>query len=337
MNKGIAVAGNMLVDHIKTITNYPEKQALTYIEAVDRALGGAVCNVGIDLARLNENLQVHAIGFVGEDSDGDYIKNSMSAYPNMNLERVYRKGITTFTDVMTEKHSKQRTFFTYRGADSYLMYPDFKLDTLSCSILHVGYILLLIQMDSPDEEYGTALARVLHDAQIKGIKTSIDVVSLEGGAYKKMVPPAVRYADYCIINETEAAHTTGIEMRDDSGALICSNAQRAIEELRKMGAKEWIILHAPEAAFGMDRNGKYFQKASLELPSDYIQGSVGAGDAFCAGTLYCAHEGGDIDQAMDAGIATAAGSLSMASATDGVRDFHQMRALLQKYGRQSID
>ena len=76
-------------------------------------------------------------------------------------------------------------------------------------LLHIGYILLLDALDEADAEYGTRMARLLHDAQQHGIKTSIDVVSESGDRFRRLVPPALRYTDYCIINEVEAQESTG--------------------------------------------------------------------------------------------------------------------------------
>jgi sugar/nucleoside kinase (ribokinase family) len=64
------------------------------------------------------------------------------------------------------------------------------------------------------------MARLLHDAQRSGILTSIDVVSEASDRFKKLVPPAMKYADFCIINEVEAQNSTGIVLRDNENKLI---------------------------------------------------------------------------------------------------------------------
>ena len=70
MSKGIIVAGNMIMDVIKTIESYPPRLSLTTITNMEHSIGGAVCNCGIDLAKIDPELPVTALGAVGEDSFG---------------------------------------------------------------------------------------------------------------------------------------------------------------------------------------------------------------------------------------------------------------------------
>lgn len=328
MNKGIAIAGNMIVDLVKMIDRYPGKSELTVIRDIWRSTGGAVCNTIMDLARLDKKLPLHAIGHVGEDAEGDFLLSELERYPNINTGRVKRGGSTAFTDAMTEIDSKMRTFFTYRGSDDMLCEEDLELDSLETGILHIGYILLLAHFDEEDAEYGTRMARALCNAQKQGIITSIDVVSETGNRFMQKVPPALKYSDYCVINEFEASMVTGIQMRKASGELLFSHAEEALKKLKEMGVSRWAVVHTPEAAFGMDERGHYVAKPCLALPEGFIKGTTGAGDAFCAGVLYSAHEGGDLDQALDCGMATAAASLSQGDANSGVESWDKVKKLL---------
>jgi arabinose-5-phosphate isomerase len=64
------------------------------------------------------------------------------------------------------------------------------------------------------------MARLLAEAQKHGIKTSIDVVSEASDRFTRLVPPSLKYTDYCIINEIEAGQTTGIALRDENDNLL---------------------------------------------------------------------------------------------------------------------
>ena len=64
MNK-ITLAGNILVDNVKTISAWPEKGMLVPITSLARAVGGSVCNSGIDLKTLDPSIEVRALGKVG--------------------------------------------------------------------------------------------------------------------------------------------------------------------------------------------------------------------------------------------------------------------------------
>ena len=59
--EGIAVVGSVLVDKINEIKAYPESGELTQIVGLDKAVGGCVPNVSVDLKKIcpNYNLTNH--------------------------------------------------------------------------------------------------------------------------------------------------------------------------------------------------------------------------------------------------------------------------------------
>ena len=62
MNKGIAIAGNLIVDNVKMCDVYPESGMLTNIREVSRCIGGCAGNTQ-GVARLVEGLDARdAIG-----------------------------------------------------------------------------------------------------------------------------------------------------------------------------------------------------------------------------------------------------------------------------------
>jgi sugar/nucleoside kinase (ribokinase family) len=231
---------------------------------------------------------------------------------------------------MADEITKQRTFFQYRGANAFFCEADIDWDTLNAAFLHIGYILLLDALDKEDPEFGTKMARLLYEAQRRGIKTSLDVVSEAGDRFKRLVPPALKYADYCIINELEAEQVTGIALRDRGGILLRGNMKKALEKIRGFGVSTWAVIHCPEGGFGLDQDEGYAEVASLALPAGYIKGTVGAGDAFCAGTLYGAYRGMNLRQGIELGIASAACSLSEPGAAEGMRSVKNAMELYRK-------
>jgi len=333
MKSRICVAGNIIVDRLYPINGYPARGQLVKIENDIRLVpGGAVCNVGMDLAALTPTTVVSAVGCVGRDGDGDFVIGEMTkaGVDCSGVRRVDR--LTAFTAVMSDRITNERTFFTHAGANDALDENVFNFDEIKADLFHIGYILLLDALDQPDAEYGTKMARVLADARRHGIKTSIDVVSENSDRFTRLVPPALKYTDYCIINEIETSASTGIPLRAADGSLIRENIPTALEKMHEMGVAEWAVIHAPEGGFGMDRAGKYITQGRLNYPDGYIKGTVGAGDAFCAGVLCAAHHGMDIGDAVALGVATAGMSLAAPGATEGVGTMGDAFALLKKYG-----
>ena len=302
MKKGICCAGNMIVDITYPIETWPKQNELTHItEGITRSTGGSVCNTITDLARLDPNLPLVASGFAGHDAEGDFVLQEMGKYKNIDLSMVKRSGDTSFTAVMSNNQTKERTFFQYAGGNAYYGEDDIDWDRLNVDIFHIGYILLLPHLDEPDAEYGTKMARLLHRAQQAGMKTSIDVVSEAGERFKRLVTPALKYTDYCIINE--------------------------------LGVAKWAVIHCPELGCGMDEAGNYCEFESLKLPKGYIKGTVGAGDAFCAGVLYAAETDMPLREALKLGACSAAASLSEVSASDGVKTKDEVLKLYELYGK----
>jgi sugar/nucleoside kinase (ribokinase family) len=331
MKRGIAIAGNMIVDMLYPTNGLPRPGELVTITGdLTRATGGCLCNGIIDLAALDPALPLTALGRVGDDAEGDFVLEKLRARPNIDLSQIRRGGTTSYTLVMADQVTNHRSFFQCRGANADFCEADIDWDALDVDLLHVGYILLLDALDAPDEVYGTRMARLLHTARRRGIKTSIDVVSEAGERFRHIVVPALKYTDYCVINELEAQATTGVTQMDGNGRLIRENLPEALWKMKALGVSTWAVIHSPVGGFGFDENDDYVAIDSLKLPEGYIKGSVGAGDAFCAGVLYAAWRGWALPQAIELGTAAAACSLSQPGGTEGMRDCESALALYRK-------
>ncbi len=123
--KGIIAAGNMLVDHVHQIGQWPERGWLVEIVHSERATGGAPLNVLLTLAKMHAGLPLQAVGLIGEDNDGDYITAMFDQY-HINRQLVQRTSSapTSMTQVMTDAEG-QRTFFHSPGANRLLDLPGF--------------------------------------------------------------------------------------------------------------------------------------------------------------------------------------------------------------------
>lgn len=333
MRKGICVAGNLVVDITYPIERWPRQSELTTItEGITRSVGGAVCNVVTDLARMDKSLPLSALGVIGQDAEGDFILEQLGKYRNVDLSLLGRKGATSFTAVMSDNRTKARTFFQYRGANALFDESFIDWEKIDAELLHVGYILLLDALDQEDAEYGTKMARLLAEARRRGLKTSIDVVTETGDRFRTLVPPALRYTDYCVINELEAQQITGVPLRDESEKLYPENMKEALERMKELGVSTWAVIHCPEGGYGLDEENRYVSLPSLRLPEGYIKGTVGAGDAFCAGVLYGAQKRWALPESIRLGTCAAAASLSELGASEGVGTAEEVLKLWDRFG-----
>ena len=320
MRKGIMVAGSVLVDKINVIAAYPKAGELTQIKAVKRAVGGLVPNVGIDLKKIAPDLAVYACGRVGNDAEGDFVKAEFARYGLDTRGLVTDESEkTSFTDVMSVAGG-ERTFFTYAGACARFGADDIDFDKIDAEMLHLGYFLLLDKIDGGDG------VKILKKAVEKGVKTSIDLVSENSDRYR-LVVPCLPYTDNLIINEIEGGSLVGIEPKREN---ICKIA----EALREKGVRERVIIHLPEFGACCSADG-YTEVASFAYPKGYIQGTTGAGDAFCAGALYGIYNGYSDREILEFASMAAAVSLRAPDAVSGMVDQSGIRELCKGFQRRT--
>lgn len=330
IKKGITVAGSLIGDVFYEIDTYPQQGFLTNVRGSSLNIGGSG-NMILDLAKFDENLKVKVCALVGKDNRGKDLISILSKYSNIDTQNIIEEGETSTTLVMNAQDTKQRTFFYIPAASDIFNESYINWDTIDTKIFHLEYILLMKQVDSPDEEYGTHGARILHDARERGMITSIDVVSEQSERAKNIVKAALKYTDICCINESEAEAVTGL-LLTENGELSEEKIFEAIKKIKEMGVSKWIVIHAPKCGYGYDcENDRFVKVESLNLPKGYIKGTTGAGDAYCSGILYGAHEDKSLEESMRFARCSAACSLSQNNGTDGMRSFDKVWQLEKEY------
>ena len=175
-----------------------------------------------------------------------------------------------------------------------------------------------------DDEYGTKAARLLAKVQAAGVKTFIDIVSEQSDRFARVVRPALRYCDYAIINEIEGSLATGVDKSDLRG--IC-------EGLFGLGVKERVTVHCPEVGVTLGKAGDWTSVLSLKLPDGWIRGSVGAGDAFCAGMLYALLKDMPPEEALRLASCAAACNLAAPDSISGAKPLAETIALDARFQR----
>ena len=330
--RGLLAGGNWIIDQVKMIDVYPQPEQLANIRSQSQGTGGAPYNVLVDLARSGTPFPLFAAGLVGQDALGQHILSTCRQYKiDVRHLGATPKAPTSYTDVMTEQSHGRRTFFHARGANALWSGEDVDFKKIPVRIFHLGYLLLLDTLDQPDPKFGTRAARLLARAQAAGVKTCADVVSEDSDRFARIVNPALRHVDYCILNEIEAGKTTGFKIRQAGGQLDTVALKHAAGALLQQGVGELVVVHFPEGAFARTRKGEDSWQSSLKLPPKYVAGTAGAGDAFCAGVLYGLHEGWDLQRCLLTGVCIAAASLADATCTSGVKSLNTSLALARKF------
>ncbi len=330
--QGILAGGNWIVDQLKTIDTYPQQDALSNILAETTGNGGSPFNILVDLSRLQAGFPLAGVGLTGDDANGRWILDVCAAHGiDVTRLRICPQAGTSYTDVMTVRSTGRRTFFHQRGANALLDAGHFDFAGCQARIFHLGYLLLLDRLDEPDAEFGTVAARVLATATRAGCKTSVDVVSEDSDRFTRVVLPTLPQVDYCILNEFEAERSSGVVIRRDE-AMDLQALETAARRLLDAGVREWVIVHYPEGACALGRDGQFHVQGSVRLPPEKIVGAVGAGDAFAAGVLHGLHENTGIGMALLQGVCVAAASLEAAGCSEGVRPLAECLELGQTHG-----
>jgi sugar/nucleoside kinase (ribokinase family) len=88
---GILAGGNWIIDQVKMVDVYPQREQLANIRSQSQGTGGAPFNVLVDLARMKAPFPLSAAGLVGEDMLGDEIlsicKKAQNRYQAFGQDR----------------------------------------------------------------------------------------------------------------------------------------------------------------------------------------------------------------------------------------------------------
>jgi sugar/nucleoside kinase (ribokinase family) len=332
---GITAAGNWIVDHIKVIDVYPAEQSLANIRREHVNNGGAPFNVLKDLSRLGARFPLKGLGLVGEDNNGSWIREEC------RKNRIETDGLrsapgvrTSYTDVMSVESTGRRTFFHERGANALFGVEHVNVRQSESRLFHLGYLLLLDELDKIDSAGVTGAARALKAAKEAGLKTSVDTVSEDSNRFNEVIVPSLPYTDYLFLNEFEASRCTGLDLCCDlPGRKILRDAAN---HLLRRGVNEWAFIHFPEGVFALSTRGEEIVQGAVKVPGHRIASTVGAGDAFAAGTLLGIHEGWDMLKSLQLGVCTAAACLLDVSCSDGIPNYEECLTLGDSYSFRAL-
>ena len=326
--RGILAGGNFIVDQVKMIDAYPEQDMLANIRSETSSNGGGPYNVLKDLAAMGVSYPLEAAGLVGRDAPGDWIlRDCAVAGIDTRQVRQTEQAPTSYTDAMTVIGSGRRTFFHQRGANALLGRDDFDFAMSRARWLHLGYLMLLDEMDRELPEGGTVAAQVLKAASSAGFFTSVDLVSTDHPRFRPIVEAALPFTDVLVVNEIEAGKVVGADLRAADATALTAAARVLLER----GVTRQVVVHCERGAVAVERGGRGFQTGSLDLPRGFIVGATGAGDAFAAGYLHGLHEEWPVLDALKLAVCTAAACLSDATPSGGLRPVEECLQLADEF------
>lgn len=336
--KGMLVAGSWILDKIQVIDKFPVEQSLVNILDSYVSNGGSAYNVLKGLRKLSASFPLEALGLLGNDEEGRFIVEDCRKC-DIDSGKLYTttQAPTSHTIVMSVKESGRRTFLHYRGANALLNESHFDLTLSNAKMFHLGYLLLLDQLDEIVPGKGTGASSVLKKAKDAGMLTSVDLVSESSDRFTRIVPCALPYVDYLFLNEYEASKLSGVELfeQDENNQFIlkCRLAANAIFE---MGVQQYVFIHFPKGVIAVHRNGDEIVQPGLHIPDHLVVGTNGAGDALAAGILFGIHEGWGLEKALRLGVCAAAASLFHVTCSEGIIPYERCFVLADQFGYSNL-
>ncbi len=329
---GILAGGNFVVDHVKQIDHYPEQDQLTLVHERALSNGGGPYNLLKDLAAMQVDLPLEAVGLIGDDANGQWIIEDCRR-SDIDVRQLHRTSetATSWTDVMTVVSSGRRTFFHHVGASAMLSAEHFDFSETTARVFYLGYLTLLQQLDELDEQGTVRACQVLERAKAAGLTTVADTVSGNHPRFREIVTAAAPELDYLLLNELEAGWLVARAL-DGREAL-----ESAARELLALGVREAVVIHFERGAVSAWRDGSCYHQGAVLLPKNLIRGTVGAGDAFAAGYLYGVHEAQPPQECLDQAVACAAACLMDPTPSGGLLPVDACLELARHHGCHRLE
>lgn len=315
--RGIACAGNWIVDIVHTIEAWPQKSELVRIRAEVEGTGGGAANVLLALAAFRTGLPLYALGLIGTDRHSETVRSAVigAGADSAGLKRSDRAP-TAHTHVMNLP-GDSRTFFYHPGTNDLLVEDDISVEAVAAkgaAVFYLGYLNLLGKLDEIDARGVTGAARVLSRASAAGMVTAVDLVSTDRAEFRAAVEAALPQIDYLFLNEIEAARATGLSTDPADEAALAAAARHLLGQ----GVRRAVVLHTPALGLWLGADGTMLLRRPDPVMPEDIVSPVGAGDAFAAGCLFGIHEGWSPDACLRLGHRAAAAALKGATATESI-------------------
>ena len=336
--RGIAVAGSMIVNHLKTVYGHPPEGQMAMVAGRRVGTGGGAYNVLTGLATLGAPFPVEAIGVVGADPDGERIVGHLQGLGvDTGGIRVTRDAWTSASDVFIRTDTGMRTVFHDPGANALLSAEDFDFSRIRAAYLHLACPLLLPALDAPDpsDSARPLAAAVFESARAAGMITCMDVVMPLPFQVDEVIAPMLPHTDLLVANEQECEAIAGICVRDGNGNLAVSALAVIAGRLFDMGLRRTAVIHMREGAYAMEADGVECFVPARDVPPEEVMGTAGAGDAFCTGFLYGLHEGWGVAESLELAVGCATCSLLDATCTGGMRSLAETRQASARYAPYS--
>ena len=232
-------------------------------------IGGGAANTAVDLARLGVRAAVRAR--VGDDAFGRFAVETLRASDVDTASLMIDRSLPTSQTLVVNVRGEDRRFIHCVGANAGFVAAD--LDAVlagSPRVLHIGYFLILPQLDAAE------LAERFARARRAGTITLLDVATPGPGRYLEPLEVVLPHTDVFVPNTDEAALILGE-----------NDPVRQAMAFHEMGARRVVITRGEHGVVSVSNELRVKLGA---YPISFVDGS-GGGDAFNAGYIVGLLEG----------------------------------------------
>lgn len=254
----VTVIGEIYLDHVFSgFTDWPGPGEEIFTDQYAWELGGGAVTTACALARLGRKVQL--IGIVGEDQL-PMVEARLASF-GVATDKIIRSSDRTGVTVSIST-AKDRSFFTYRGANRQLvehLRRDTSLLNKVAEVRHVHLAMPLVPDDS---------SLILPLLKQKGATISIDVGHHINWLKDKRSLEIVRSIDYTMPNEKEAV-------------IVAGTPAGYLKLCRSLGVRHALVKLGSAGAMMLSDGTEY----KVTPPTVDTLDTTGAGDAFDAGFI----------------------------------------------------
>ena len=330
--RGILTGGTWCIDRNLLVDRWPAENGRANVIRAEMSGGGSASNMAMDIKKLDPDFPVATIGLVGDDSDGRFLVALADA---ASIDRVQlaltRMAVTDYTHAYSSLLTGKRTHISFYGTSNLLRPDHFDFSGSNHRVFHLGLPGVHKLMDDEWNGEPNGWVATLKKARAIGLKTNLELASIEPERQAALVRPCLPYLDLLIVNDSEIAGIAGLETVRDSKAdpAACIAAAKAV--LSDCAAR-LVAVHFPTGAVVATRDGTVVTRPSVRVPPSKVVGANGAGDAFAAGFLYGFHEDWGLDDTLSLAHASAAASLREISTSGAVESWANCLKLANEWG-----
>ncbi|MGI8533657.1 MAG: carbohydrate kinase family protein [Candidatus Limnocylindrales bacterium] len=311
MRSGVLVVGDVAMDLVVRVAEYPPRGGNAWSAAPERHPGGSAANTAVNLARMGT--EVRFLGRFADDQEGEALMADMRAEGIEVVPHQLKVGAASPIVIAIVDGDGERTLISAsRGSAQTMLEVGEITDDVFDGVVwvHVSGVALVEQPGR------AALIAALSAARALGLPCSFDVnLRLDGTAFDEALGQAVRdcieLSTVVLASSVEAM--TLAPDRDDAAARATALAD---------GRRTAVIRLGAAGAMAVDASGQDWRDSGR---SGTAVDTLGAGDAFDAGFIRASLDGAGLQACLRWGNAAAA----LKSRHRGGRGFPGLAALAE--------